>query len=179
MHDDPVARRYAAALFAKAVAMGQVDAIEGDLRSIADNMRTLPNLRMLSQPLLTDTLKKQMMKSVFGTQIQPITLHFLNLLVDKRRLDTLNYISTIFTDLMRTHRNVALATATSATPLTEQQIAALKKAFEERTGKTIQLQTETDPSLIGGVLVRIGDTVYDGTVKGSLERLREQLLQRR
>ena len=53
---------------------------------------------------------------------------------------------------------------------------ALEKALEQRTGKDIELTTSVDPSLMGGILVRIGDTVLDGTVKGKLDRLREQLL---
>jgi F-type H+-transporting ATPase subunit delta len=180
MREESVARRYAAALFAQAKKTDALQRIEADLALVAEAMTRTPMLRsMLAQPQVTEARKKQSLRNAFGDQISPATLAFLNLLVDKRRADLLVTAQAEFTRMSRDYRNVARATATSAVPLTPEQTAALEASLEARTGKDIELETAVDPSLIGGVLVRIGDTVLDGSVRGSLDRLREQLLTRR
>ena len=114
-----------------------------------------------------------------GGKVQPLTLNLLNLLVDKRRAGVLPQVYEEYERLVRSFQNIALATAVTAVPLDAAQQAALERSLEARTGKDIELKTEVDPAVMGGVLVRIGDTVLDGTVRGKLERLREQLLARR
>lgn len=180
MREESVARRYAAALFEQARKGETVAASGEELALAAEKVAATPALKaLLAQPLVTEERKKQALQNAFGEKIAPPTLAFLNLLVDKRRINLLPQVQAEFARLVLEYRNVAYATATSAVPLTAAQIDALDKALEARTGKQIELDTEVDPSLLGGILVRIGDTVLDGTVKGNLERLREQLLARR
>jgi len=177
MREESVARRYAAALFEQANRTGTLSEAQADLVRVAERLIQNPRLAsLLMQPLVSEGNKKSALKTALEGKISTRTLGFLSLLVDKRRINLLAEVEQEFTRRVREANNVALATATSAIPLTEQQTAALKQSLAARTGKSIELQAEVDPSLIGGVLVRIGDIVYDGTVKGNLERLREQLL---
>ncbi len=180
MREESVARRYAAALFNQAKETDTVTTAANDLQLVAETVAGSGHLRaMLAQPLVTDDRKKLALKNVFAERISPMTLALLNLLIDKRRIELLPEVQAEFARRVLEYRNIAHATATSAVPLTPEQIVSLERSLEARTGKDIELEMAVDPSLIGGILVRIGDTVLDGTVRGNLERLREQLLVRK
>lgn len=177
MREESVSRRYAAALFNQARANGTLKETSADLAVIAETLVATPGFAALvGHPLVPQSRKKQVLAHAFTDKISATTLAFLNLLADKRRTGLLADAKTEFDTLLREHNNVVAATAVSAVPLTKTQLTALEKALEQRTGKDIELTASTDPSLMGGILVRIGDTVLDGTVKGQLDRLREQLL---
>jgi ATP synthase, F1 delta subunit len=179
MREESVARRYAAALFAQAKKQDNIVAIRDDLRSAVETVEGSPILMsLLNQPLVTEARKKEAVATALQGRVQPATFAVINLLIDKRRATLLRGVYDEYERLVREYQNIAFATAVTAVPLTEPQKAALEKSLEARTGKDIELKTEVDPAIMGGVLVRIGDTVLDGTVRGKLERLREQLLAR-
>jgi F-type H+-transporting ATPase subunit delta len=151
--------------------------VDTDLTAVADAYRTVRQFRaILSDPNLAEDTKKKALNGVFKSRISETTLSFLNLLVDKRRITLLPEIQREFDRLALQVQNIARATAVTAVPLNPAEIKSLTKSLEERTGKTIELVTEVDPAVLGGVLVRIGDNVIDGTVKGNLDRLRARLL---
>lgn len=180
MREESVSRRYAAALFNQARGKGTLKETSADLVAIAETLIATPGLASLvGHPIVTQSRKKEAINTVFSSTISATTLAFLNLLVDKRRTPLLGEIKAEFDGLLREHNNVVAATAISAVPLTKVQLTALEKALEKRTGKDIELTTSVDSALMGGVLVRIGDTVLDGTVRGKLDRLRDQLLTRK
>lgn len=180
MNEESVARRYAAALFAQAKETGLLRLVRDDLDSVAQAYKQVRALRtILDEPFITQERKKGALNAAFGGKISASTLSFLNLLTDKRRLDIIPEVSEEFRRLVRASDNIALATAQTAVPLSPADTERLQQSLEARTGLKLELKTSVDPSLIGGVLVRIGDTVYDGSVRGNLERLREQLLMRK
>lgn len=177
MREESVSRRYAAALFNQSKAAGTLKETAADLAQVAEMLAGNKALAtMIAHPLVTEARKKSVLQAAFSEKVSAATMGFLNLLADKRRTDLLTATKLEFDELLRAHNNIVAATATSAVPLSASQLAALEKALESRTGKDIELTTSVDPSLMGGILVRIGDTVLDGTVKGKLDRLREQLL---
>ena len=177
MREESVSRRYAAALFNQAKASGTLKETSADLARVAETLVGNVALgRMIGHPLAAVGKKKEVLNAAFSGSISATTLGFLNLLADKRRIGLLGDAKQGFDELLRAHNNIVAATATTAVPLSAAQLADLEKALEKRTGKEIELTVSVDPSLMGGILVRIGDTVLDGTVKGKLDRLREQLL---
>ena len=177
MREESISRRYAAAVFNQAKAAGTLKETAADLAVVSDMLEANKVLAsMIVHPLVAQSRKKTVLNAAFSGKVSAPTMGFLNLLADKRRMGLLDDAKREFTELLRAHNNIVAATATTAVPLSAKQLAALEKALEKRTGKDIELTTSVDPALMGGILVRIGDTVLDGTVKGKLDRLREQLL---
>ena len=180
MAEESVSRRYAQALLNQALGAGNLDTISKEMGGVSEALGGSPLLAAyLANPLVTRERKKSVIGSVFAKETGPATMGFLNLLVDKRRIDLFAGVKSQFDAMVRAQKGIVLATATSAVPLAPAQVKALEKSLEARTGKDIELSVAVDPSLIGGILIRIGDTVLDGTVKGKLERLREQLITRK
>ncbi|MBC7806155.1 MAG: F0F1 ATP synthase subunit delta [Akkermansiaceae bacterium] len=180
MREESVARRYASAYLQVALKSGDLIASQDNLRRAADTVANHGMLKsLLNQPQVTTERKRSVLSEVLKDEATPATLGFLHLLTDKRRIDLLGEIATELERLVRDRQNIARATAVTAEPLHPSQLSALKVSLEKRTGKTIELSTEIDPSLLGGVLVRIGDTVMDGSVRGKLDRLHEELIARK
>ena len=98
------------------------------------------------------------------------------LLIDKRRIQTFDAIAHIFAELSNEARGIVVADVTTAQPLAEAQEKALAEKLERVTGKKIALRGHRDPSLIGGVVVRIGDRRIDGSVKGRLAAMTAELM---
>jgi F-type H+-transporting ATPase subunit delta len=175
--DVTIARRYAQALFATARKGGTLERVETDLETIDALIRTQPNLlRIMRAPTIPRAQKKELVRRLFESQISSLTLRFLHLLIDKRREATLPEVNREFRTLSDAARNVLPAVATVATHLTAEERTGLVQMLGQRTGKTIELQEELDPDLIGGVIVRLGDNIIDGSIAGQLRRLHQQLL---
>jgi F-type H+-transporting ATPase subunit delta len=177
MADFSIARRYAQALFSTAMKAGTVERVETDLEMIDALLRTSPRLlRILRAPTIGAAEKKELARRLFESQISNLTLRFLSLLIDKRREGVLPEINREFRSLSYGARGILPVTATVATHLTAEERARLIEALVRRTGKTIELSEEVDPELIGGMVLRLGDTIIDGSVAGQLRRLRQQLV---
>lgn len=177
MRNTTLARRYAGALFETALIRDAVDAVEKDLGLVTESLHTMPQLRdAIAHPLIPADRKKRIAGSVFRESVQKLTLEFLGLLIDKRREEIIEEVESEYVRLANEHRRVQPVTVTSAVPLTPEEESALAAKLREFTGKDVEMQLGLDPDLIGGVLVQIGDTVMDGSVKGHLAALREKLL---
>lgn len=177
MADISIARRYAQALFSTAMKAGTIERVETDLETIDALLRTSPRLlRILRAPTIGAAEKKELARRLFENQVSSLTLRFLNLLIDKRRERVLPEINREFRSLSYGARNILPVRATVATRLTAEERTRLTEALARRTGKTIELSEEVDPELIGGIVLRLGDTIIDGSVAGHLRRLRQQLV---
>lgn len=176
MADTIAARRYAEALFTAAREGNQIDAIEQDLLSLNNLSQRSPQfLEALRNPLIPAERKRHIISQLFSDSLQQLSVRFLNLLVDKRRSDILPDIYALFVDLANAYRNVVPAYVTTAVPLTAAEEEKLIAKLQKMTGKQIQLHAEVQPEILGGVRVRVGDTVIDGSVTGYLRQLREKL----
>lgn len=177
MRQTAIARRYAGALFEAAKSEDAVDRVESDLGLITFSLENTPRLReVMVHPLIPAARKKEIAVEVFDGRVQEVTLHFLELVIDKRREEILADVEPEYVRLANEFRNVVPVTVTSAVPLTADEQSALRKKLEKLTGKMVELGLAEDPELIGGLVVQIGDTVIDGSVRGYLASLREKLL---
>lgn len=177
MKDTRVAKRYAMALFEVARRDNTLDAISQDLALIERFLADVPYLRaVLLQPLVSDARKNTVITDAFGDRVTATSLNFLKLLIRKRREDLIETCIAEFRALNDEFHNQVAATATTAVPLTPEQTERLTQSLQILTGKTVHLTTAVDPAILGGTVVRLGDTIIDGSVRGRLERLEQQLM---
>jgi len=171
-----VVRRYARALFDTAHRAGAVDQIEADLKAVDQVLRATPRFsRVLRAPTISVDQKKELAQRVFGNRVSPLAARFLTLVVERRREAILNDVYAEFSRLANEERNILAVQVTAAVPLTDQERDALAAALTRRTGKTITLELSVDPQIMGGLLLRMGDTVIDGSIRSRLNQLRDRL----
>lgn len=171
-----VARRYVRALFDAASRAGAVDQVEADLKAVDQILKAVPRLaRVLHAPTIAGSRKTALLDTAFSGQVSELTLRFLRLLVNRGREDALTELSVEFQTLANEHRGVAPVEVTAAVALSEAEQAALAQALSQRTGKQVQLTVKVDETLLGGLQLRMGDTIIDGSVRTRLSRLRERL----
>lgn len=178
MLNKSIARRYAEAFFAIAQENNKIDAFQEELslvvRTIADN----PDLKTFMLHLLVPPAEKKSIASkLFTGKISDITMNFINLVIDKRRTAYFEAILQEYIVMADESRNILKAELVSAKPVTNDDVAEIEKAFSSVTGKTVKLNLTVDPSLIGGVKVRVGDRVIDASVKKKLQLMETSLKQ--
>ncbi len=103
-------------------------------------------------------------------------LNLIGLMLRRGRIDQLPRLAAEFRRLDNARQGITIATATSATALSPDEVRALTQRMEQFTGGRVELDLQVDPSLLGGLVVRVGDRLIDGSVRGRLERLRNQLV---
>jgi F-type H+-transporting ATPase subunit delta len=172
-----VARRYAQALLELGVEQGNLDKLVDDLSTIAGAWETSHELRnSLENPLVAHAAKKAVMGEL-AEQVgaSPTTRSALLLLVDRRRTRALPYIAKTLGELADARKGVVRAEVTTATPLGEAYYVRLQALLEKMTGKHVVVDRVTDPSLIAGVVTRIGDRIFDGSLRTRLQSVRDAL----
>ena len=170
---------YAAGLLELARAEGVVDRVGDELYRIARALETSAELRLtLSDPRLPLERKHGVVGDLLGSRVLPLTLNLVNLVVAAGRSRDLPAIADELVALAAAQRDRAIAEVRTAVELDEETVARLAEALSRATGKQVEVKTVVDPSLVGGVVARVGDTVIDGSLRHRLEGLR-QALQRR
>ncbi len=178
VRDLRAAKRYANALFSTALKMDALDQIEKDLDSIHNLMLQNSALHeMWESPMVPGPKKHELLQEIFTDSISPLTQSFLQLLADKRRENILGEVRHELHLLADSSRNLIRAEATFAVAPTTDEQRLLVESLAARTGDRVELTCHIDPSILGGVVVRLRDTIIDGSVRGTLETLREKLLQ--
>lgn len=182
MIERTLAKRYAAALLRVTDVDGSTEEVEALLLALKQVYHSDRSFRqLLSSPRIPRTMKKKLLRKAFEGRAKPSFLDFLELLVDKNRLAILPELADMFDRLADASHGLVRVRVRSWKPLSEAHKAGLTEKIMRITGKKILIEAEADATLMGGMLVRIGDNVIDGTVAHRLkavgERFRE--LQRR
>jgi F-type H+-transporting ATPase subunit delta len=174
-----VARRYAKGLLdaIASVAPGRESAVQEQLRNLVETIESHPALRLvIANPAIPGQQKAAILGKIGeNTGVDGILIRFLDVVADKERLDHLSLIAKVYGELVDQHLGIVTAKITTARPLNPGQIAELEASLREATGATVRLERDTDPGLVGGVVTRIGDVIYDGSIRGHLARIRERL----
>jgi len=131
---------------------------------------------MWYSPLVPAGRKRDILDKILGRSFDDLTLSFLRLLIDKRREHVLTEVEREMQDLTDVSRNVVRAEAIFAVEPTAEEKTALTESLQHRTGGHVDLTVRIDPAILGGIVVRMQDTIIDGSVRGTFERLREQML---
>lgn len=178
MLENAVARRYAQAFFTIASEKTLVDKLELELGTVVTAINENEELKkVMDHQLISPENKKAIIENLFSGEVSELTINLLDVVIEKYRASYIPAIYDEFVSYANDLRNMADAQITTAVELSESDLEAIKSKLAAATGKTIRLQSEVDPSLIGGVMVRIGDKVIDGSLAGRLTRLKEDLLQ--
>lgn len=173
-----VARRYAEAFFSIAQEQNKIDQFQQELEKLVQVIEETENLKeYLAHLLVPANEKKEMVAKIFTDQISSTTLNFLNVLIDKRREAYITTIAVEYRDMADESRNIAKADLIAAQEVSEEDVKMLAEKLSVSMGKTVQLKVSVDPSLLGGVKIRLGDQIIDGTVAKKLAMLKEQLKQ--
>jgi len=170
-----IARPYAKAVFQYArenAALAEWERMLAVAAAVAEDPRMS---QWLSQPQIDNTAKAAAFAEVCGDVLDESARNLLVQLAENKRLGLLPAIFALFHELYAEQQQVLDAEFTSAHDLQEAEIQKLVEVLKKRFGREVRATTSVDPTLIGGVLVRVGDTVIDGTVRGRLGRLAEQL----
>ncbi len=170
------ARRYAEAVFQLADRDNALDRWLEDLRTAAELVDRPDVGRIVNSPMVPLADRQALLEQTLGSRISPKALNLVGLLAGRGNLEMLGPIATEYQRLLNQRRNVVTAVVTSAMPMTSEEDKAVRAKVAGMTGTTVDMEMRVDPELIGGMTVRIGDRLIDGSVRGRLERLREQLL---
>jgi F-type H+-transporting ATPase subunit delta len=176
MKESTVAGRYARALFIVTEKRGETVKALADLQTLWEVVKPDTRVgRFLATPQVRLADKRRAVEQTLAGHCLPSVVLFLDLLLRKKRLAELGGVVPAFEALVERSQGVQRAHVASAVALTDGETGRIHAALEKMTGRKIRMETTVEPELVGGALVRIGDRVYDRTVRSLLRRIHEQL----
>lgn len=171
-----LARPYAQAAFLLAQERGALQKWSRMLATAAAVARDETMRRLVTDPRVSRADAAQQFLRVCGDALDPEAANFIRLLADNRRLDLLPEIAALFEERRSEAEGQLEASVTTAFPLKEEQTRAIEQAMKRRFGRDIRLRVAVDRSLLGGIVIRAGDLVIDGSARGRLGQLASKLI---
>jgi len=169
------AKRYANAYLETALELKVLEKAKEDMLLIQETYKSSPDLRIfLRSPVIKKDKKRAVIEAIFSDKVQDITNNLLKILSDKDREMLIEDITGFFMDLYNIHHGNIKVSVSSAYKLDKKQEKALINKLEDVSGKNVLLHTTIDESLLGGLKVRIDDTVIDGSVKYKLSQIKDK-----
>lgn len=179
MADMVVARRYARALFAIAKARDAVRPIQQELENfLAANTACPELLSVLTSDQYPRDQRRRLIEALAPVvSLQPQIVHFFQLLIDKRRMNVLPQIVAAYQACAAELAGIVTARVTTAEALTDREVLAqVQRAIVQLTRKQVQVVNQVRPEILGGVVVQIGDEIYDGSIRTELQRMKVQMM---
>lgn len=171
-----VAKRYAEALFEVALESNTLEKTKEEIKFIANIIEDNSDFKtIITHPRVSKSEKKEILSNILKDKISSSVLNFCFITIDKGRESYLPEISKEYTVLSNLEQGIIEAKAISAVSMSEEETNKLAETLSKEFNKTVLLETKVDKSILGGVLVRLGDKVIDGSVKGRLENLQKEL----
>jgi F-type H+-transporting ATPase subunit delta len=172
-----LARRYAKAVFEIGVAQGGLDKLGADIRALANAMKESPEL---TAALTSPAIQRADRRKVIDALLQRLgvvstTRNLLYVLLEGERLGTLPAIARELDRMIEARAGRVSAEVVSARPLEPAQLSELVAVLEKLSGKKVTVHKREDPELLGGVVAKVGDTIYDGSLRTELQNLRDEL----
>ena len=177
MASDPLVKSYAEALFQVARAEEILDRVEEELTRLNKSLESNADLReFLSTLQISPDGKKSALSQIFGQKISPVTLHWINMVVDQGRQRRLPAIIEAFLTLAQEAREKVTAEVITSIPLSEDLAKRLEQELSRITKKRVFLKPMVDDSILGGVIVKIENKVIDGSVRHRLEEIKNEMI---
>jgi len=173
------ARRYAQAALELGIEHGDLDAWRNDLARLAGIWDDPATRAYLEDVRVGKQARLDRCREALGTLVAPRVLNMVLLLTSRGRTSLMPYIARYFTELERERENTVVARVTSAQPLSADEQKELGRRIAEYTGKSVQLEAEVQPAILGGLIIQVGDQLLDMSVAGKLSNMRDQVVGRR
>jgi len=172
-----IARRYAVALADVVHEKGEGEAVQHELNAWESMIGSSPLLKeVLSNPTIAYDRKKALLEELIRrSRVRDITANFLRVLLRNQRLTELDEVNRKFAEILDERSGLTSAIVTTARPISEDAKQALQQTLLQVTGKRVRLTFTHDEALIGGIVTRIGSTVYDGSVRNQLNEIEQKL----
>jgi F-type H+-transporting ATPase subunit delta len=172
-----VARRYATALADVVTARDEAQEVQKELAAWAEMMQSNGQLlEVFRNPTIPYEQKRKVLDALIErSRVRPTTSNFLQVLLQNHRLAELSEVNKRFAQILDERSGVVSAEVTTARPVAQSSQDALRTKLTAMTGKSVRLSFTTDEELIGGIVTRIGSTIYDGSVRNQLQQVRERL----
>ena len=172
-------RRYAQAVFQLAVERDELDRWLEDLTILADSVTNEDFSRTLSAPRIPFRQKEGLIRESLGSVVGPMALNLMFMLASRGSLHLIPNVADRFQEMLDAHRGIERAEVVSAVPLTDAQREQVTNMLAGLSGSDVRLTARIDPEILGGVIVRVGDQVIDGSARSRLQGMRRELVQRR
>jgi F-type H+-transporting ATPase subunit delta len=177
MTEQMVGKRYALALFSAAESADLTDQVQGNLILLSGLWEKNEELRIfIEAPQIAKEEKTEMLQETLRDKISELLLQFLLFLLEKDRFQQISEIAKHYDKLLKEKQGIVEARVTTASPIDEKLALPLKEKLQRKTGKKVALVFQTDPSLIGGIRVIIGNQIIENSIRSELCKLREDLL---
>jgi F-type H+-transporting ATPase subunit delta len=172
-----VARRYAAALADVVTARGEAQEVQKELHDWQALMQSNEQLlEVFRNPTIPYEQKRKVLNTLIArARVRPTTANFLQVLLQNQRLADLGEVNKRFAQVLDERSGVVSAEVTTARPVPQSSQEALRVKLASMTGKQVRLSFTTDEELIGGIVARVGSTVYDGSVRNQLQQVKERM----
>ena len=171
-----LARRYAKALFAVGKEDGKFEEYSEALRGVAQLYTDTDLADSLTNPLYPMDVREKVMEGVVASiGVDKVVANFLNLLVEKKRADVLPDIADEYQIMVDEEKNVSHGTVVSAVELSKELQAKVQETLEKITGKKVELTASVDPSIVGGIIAKVGDLELNGSIKTQLASLKDSI----
>ncbi len=178
MIEGRLSRRYARAIFQLAREEHREEELGQELNRFVEAYNNSPLKTVLNNPAFSVQGRKNVAVQVAKSlDLNPLTIRFLSLLLERDRLDSLSSIAVHYHRYLDETKGRVQARVVSPAPLGEATLEKLRKTFQTIRGKLVILKEETDPGLVGGVLIELEGKVYDGSIRTQLERMKESIEQ--
>jgi len=170
------ASRYAKALI-DVLYPNKAEAGLEQLQRFSSLLTTQPDSRrVFENPTISSDRRKALLNQISSTlAFEPAIRNFLNLLIDRNRIDIVDEITQVYQKLLDDRFGIVRARVTSALPMDAAQQSDIAEKLQRVTGKKVRVESATDPSLIGGVVAEVGSTIYDGSIRQQLQSFRKTL----
>jgi len=176
MIESKVAIKYATALFRTAKRTNQVENISHDLEALSDLLKDNPLLKnFLESAQVLEKDKKELLNSTFKPQVSEALFSFLMLVVSKHRIQYLLSMVEEFQQLLKEDQGIVEARLITARSVDQVLVDQIRQELEENTGKKVEMKLEIDSSIIGGIVVILGDKIIDRSIRYQLGQLKEQM----
>jgi len=167
---------YAEALFAVARAEGTLGEVEDELFRFSQTLQGNDELRdALTDAGIPAARRQQIVEDLLGGKASPTTVALVSMVVGTGRARDLPAIIQLLVEMSAAEANKEVAEVRTAVPLTDDQLERLATALEDATGKQVEIKVVMDPSVLGGIVAQVGDTVIDGSVRRRLDQLKNAL----